>query len=297
MSLLRDIQNAAIDSSVNLACLLRQCKILASRLGNTEFKNWVEYELNGYPNTDLLPSYRQFKVTSKGNFVGSFNRMIKNADILMYRIPSELRIPLESHKMISPIAELESLVRNSDGSLAQVPWSSTIAVHLCNDMYDDMQCLQAWKIIPITKIEGILDTIRTKVLNFALEIESENPDVGEANVNSNPVSQEKIQTVFNTYITGNVQNIATGSHDFTQNASYGENNKELFDSLLNALKELKGSSAAENMTAIVEEMRAANNNTSFKSHYQKFISLLADHMQVLGPVITPFLPAITALIA
>ncbi|WP_407579552.1 AbiTii domain-containing protein [Citrobacter koseri] len=294
MSLLREIQNAAIDSNVDLSSLLRKCKVLAARLGNKEFKTWVEYELSGYPDDKDLPDYRIFHVNSKGNFAGAFGRMIKNADIMMHVIPKEYRKHLEYHRDIAPVAELESLVKGSDGPFAQVPWSSSVAVHLGRGMYSGMECLQAWKVIPITKIEGMLDTIRTKILNFALEIESENPDVGEAPMNSNPVPQEKVQNVFNTYITGNVQNVATGSHHFTQNTSY---NTELFDSLLDALQKLNGSSAAEDMVAIVEEMRADNDSTSFKAHYQKFISLLADHMQVLGPVVTPFLPAITSLIS
>ncbi len=50
MSLLREIQNAAVDETVSLAVLLRKCKILAARLGNIEFKTWVDKELNGYDN-------------------------------------------------------------------------------------------------------------------------------------------------------------------------------------------------------------------------------------------------------
>jgi len=48
VSLLREIQEAAIDSRVELTTLLRKCKVLAARLGNVEFKEWVEQELNGY---------------------------------------------------------------------------------------------------------------------------------------------------------------------------------------------------------------------------------------------------------
>ena len=41
MSLLRDIQAVAIDSTVPLTTLLRKCKVLAARLSNAEFKQWV----------------------------------------------------------------------------------------------------------------------------------------------------------------------------------------------------------------------------------------------------------------
>ncbi|WP_411860517.1 AbiTii domain-containing protein [Klebsiella aerogenes] len=58
MSLLREIQQAATDPSFDLPSLLRKCKILASRLGSPEFKQWVNFELNGYPDLGnlILPS-------------------------------------------------------------------------------------------------------------------------------------------------------------------------------------------------------------------------------------------------
>lgn len=39
MSLLREIQNDAVNSDVKVSDLLRKCKILAYRLGNNDFKN------------------------------------------------------------------------------------------------------------------------------------------------------------------------------------------------------------------------------------------------------------------
>ena len=57
MSLLRQIQDAAIDSSIDLPTLLRKCKVLAARLGNEDFKRWIDNELVGYDRKeDLLSS-------------------------------------------------------------------------------------------------------------------------------------------------------------------------------------------------------------------------------------------------
>lgn len=58
MSLLRDIQDAAIDEQSQVATLLRKCKVLATRLGSQEFSRWIDNELNGYANLDELPAYR-----------------------------------------------------------------------------------------------------------------------------------------------------------------------------------------------------------------------------------------------
>lgn len=45
MSLLRDIQNDVIDANVDISVILRKCKVLAVRLGNEPFENWVDQEL------------------------------------------------------------------------------------------------------------------------------------------------------------------------------------------------------------------------------------------------------------
>jgi hypothetical protein len=79
MSLLRDIQDAAVDPSTDVATLLRKCKILAVRLGSEEFKQWVDYELNGYDKVEDLPEYRILHTESFGTFAGPFGTSMNNA--------------------------------------------------------------------------------------------------------------------------------------------------------------------------------------------------------------------------
>lgn len=81
-----------------------------------------------------------------------------------------------------------------------------------------MNCMQAWKVIPAGAIVAAIDVIRTRILNFVLEIEAQNPSAGEAELNSIPVPMEKVSHIFNTFITGNVQNLAHGSSNALQTA-------------------------------------------------------------------------------
>ena len=91
MSLLQEIQNDVTNSNVSISNLLRKCKILAYKLGNEDFKAWVEYELNGYPkDQQFLPNYRILKnVYSKGHFSGSFGRALRDADVPTFNLPKE----------------------------------------------------------------------------------------------------------------------------------------------------------------------------------------------------------------
>ena len=87
MSLLREIQDTAVDASTPLAVVLRKCMILASRLGHEPFKKWVDEELNGYPPEGDLPSYRRIDgLTSIGTFGGPMGAALKNMPLPMAQV-------------------------------------------------------------------------------------------------------------------------------------------------------------------------------------------------------------------
>jgi len=297
VSFLREIQESAINSKIDLATLLRKCKVLAARLGNPEFKNWVENELNGYKDKNEVPSYRKFNVYSKGHFFGPFQSGIKFADIPMACIPEEFREKLSHCWLLESVAALEALVSDSKGGTLQEQWSPDLVAHVGQDIYQDFNCAQAWKVIPKTAIIAAIDAVRNKILNFVLEIETENPDAGEAAIKANPVPQEKVQHIFNTYVTGSVQNLATGSSNFSQEAVNNPEHNKLFEELLAAVKNTPAeNSLIQKVSVSIEDMQKNQNNPSFKDRYCSFMAILSDHMQVLGPVVAPYLPALLTLL-
>ena len=218
MSLLRQIQDAAVDKNTDLSTLLRQCKVLAARLRNEPFKRWVESELNGYGKHEDLPDYRVLTVNSYGDFSGPFGSGLRGAPIPLGCIPEEFREKFRHSYLMGPISGYVSLIEGKDDANPQEPWPADIIAHFGSKIYQDMNCLVAWKTIPRNALVAVVDTVRNRVLSFALEIEGEAPDAGEAPVNSQPVPQDRVTHIFNTYISGNVQNVATGSTNFSQTA-------------------------------------------------------------------------------
>lgn len=298
MSLLRQIQDAAIDSSIDLPTLLRKCKVLAARLGNDDFKRWIDNELSGYDNKNDLPEYRILSVNSKGHFSGAFGSGIRNADIPLRCLPEKFRENLRHAYLMQPIAAIASLVEDSNSGSLQEPWNPDLVAHFGQNIYERMACLQAWKVIPASALVAALDTVRTRVLNFALEIEAQNPAAGEAMANEKPVPQETVQHIFNTYITGDVQNLSSGSTNVTQHAKLQKGiDSELFAKLLDAISAANLPKPLEaEVGGVVEELRATSGTAAFKEKYHRFMGILADHMQVLGPVVAPFLPSLTAMV-
>lgn len=245
MSLLREIQDAAINSSTELLVLLRKCKVLAARLGNPEFKQWVSSELDGYKDHKHLPDYRVLKVQSKGHFSGPFQSGLRNADIPLFCIPKEYHEYLSHAYIMDSVAALESLASSANGGTLQEPWNPNLVALVGQDIYQNMNCMQAWKVIPKSAIVSALDAVRNRVLNFVLEIEAESPDAGEAPVNSNPVPQERVHQIFNTYISGNVQNVAAGSIHVKQKTKLS-NSDEVFLKVINAISKANQDKSVSN---------------------------------------------------
>lgn len=298
MSLLRDIQATAVDSTGDIAMLLRKCKILAVRLGNADLKRWVDQELNGYDSPDELPDYRILKVQSVGHFAGAFGSGMRHAPIPPICLPEQLREWSEQSYLMDPISSYAALVTQAGDSNAQEPWPPNLVALVARDIYQNMNCMTAWKVIPTNSLVAVIDTIKTRILSFSLEIEAEAPDAGEAPIGLAPLPQERVSQVFNTYITGNVQNVATASSQFQQVASgeFGPSD-EVFRDLLAALEGVDGNAEATlAMVDAVREMRQNHGTGGFLVHYQTFMSILADHIQVFGPLVAPYLPALASLL-
>ena len=297
MSLLRDIRDSAVDSRVPITSLLRKCKILSMHLGSIEFKEWIDNELNGYSSIDAIPKYRVLRVNSKGHFSGPFQSAIRNADIPLSCILEEFHEVLHTSFLMQSIASLESLVENATSGSAMEPWNPDLVAYVGKNIYKGMNCVQAWKVIPINSVVAAIDSVRTRILNFVLEIEAEVPNAGEVPINSVSVPKEKVTQIFNTYITGNVGNVATGSTNIKQKTRMSEQKEKIFADMLDVLSKMDADpDAISQLSDTVEEMRDAKESERFKAAYQKFMSILADHIQVFGTVLAPYLPALSEML-
>lgn len=219
MNLLHDIQAAAISQTTDIPTLLRMCKLLAARISHQQFGEWVDHELIGYPTVKSLPDYRITKVESYGTFHGQFihaDRLQIPTSIL----PEKLREKYSHAYMTSSISAYSALLENDTTGRLQEPWPVELAIHYASNLTPDMQCIAAWKEIPIGAVVRLLDSVKTRILGFAIDLEREAPNAGDTPIGSqSPLSKEIMTQIFNTNITGNVSNLANASENFSQTAS------------------------------------------------------------------------------
>jgi hypothetical protein len=218
MSLIHDIQAAAISQTTDVPTLLRMCKLLAARISSRELAAWVEHELNGYPTVDALPDYRVVQVDSYGTFIGPFSKANK-LQIPVSTLPVELQEQYQHAYMGASISVYVGLLEGGTGGSVQEAWPVGLAVHHASKIASQMQCIAAWKEIPLGAIVRLLDSVKTRVLGFAIDLERESPDAGELPIGSQPtVSPEKMTQIFNTNIAGHVGNLSNAGTSVSQSA-------------------------------------------------------------------------------
>jgi hypothetical protein len=214
MSLLEEIQTAAVDSTSDLGAILRRCKVLAARLGNRPLEEWLLWESNGYPAEAELPDYRVWGLTVKGHFSGPFGSGLRNAPIPTICIPEDVRESVTTFKCRQSVSALEQLLAGTDGGTLQADLGD-LNVLLGTRVYQGNNCLQAWGEFGVGCIVEVLNAVRNRILDFALAIEKEYPSAGERSPGTAPIDQGRITQIFNTTVHGGSMNLV-GSSDRSQ---------------------------------------------------------------------------------
>jgi hypothetical protein len=210
MSLLREIQDAAVDGASDLESLLRKCRVLATRLRHDELKNWVISELDGYPKDVEVPQYRKLIGSCYGHFAGYGGSQVRNAPIPVTSIPEQLRDGITRWEIRQGVSALKSMVDTCDGMNLDTGWPAEASSVFGGQILRNMGLVQVWTSFSKCDVVGILSTIRNRILNFALEIEASYPAAGEAAPGVTPVPKEVVTQIFNQTFHGPVANVASG---------------------------------------------------------------------------------------
>ena len=117
--LVREIQKEAIDGKSDLSTVLRKCLVLASRLGHEPLKNWVQWELDGYPTTSDVPEYRVLHgLESFGHFAGIAGLGMSNAPLSSLRLPESVRKRFTDPQIREGVKAIAEMIRgNHDGAI------------------------------------------------------------------------------------------------------------------------------------------------------------------------------------
>lgn len=278
MKLINEIIDLASNDHSSLSGLLRKLLVLAHQLKNQRLKDWVTAELNGYSNGESLPEYRVTRGIAKGNFRGGFGSSISGQIIPPAGLEKQHRRFAETVELTQPIASYD-LTKKEDQEThgGIIEWPPNLVIYYQRKFFDgDMAMVSAWQEIPSSVIAGLCDTVRTRVLQFALELKD---DLGEVSDNPAQLSPEKVESKVTNYIFGGTNVIAGEASQFEQTSHITVNQNDIV-SLQSAMSTLGISQ--DDFKALTHAMDEDKKEAGDKNLGQKTASWIASIGKSVG---------------
>lgn len=250
MTLLDDVIEQASDGDAS--AMLRKLMIVAHRLGAESLLAWVKGELNGYDGVGSLPSYRgPFDVSVQAVIVAPFGGQGKTT-LSPHGMPDGFD-SLFKVWFADALAVVEGLARTKKG--VSVPWDPAV-VGLYNGWIESGSVafnpgwgvFAAHKSVSQATLNGIVDAVRTKALEFALDLQEQFPEAGEKD---GPTVDDPEVRATVTHITNNIYGSVTGlaqGHNVKQKIQVGVGD---FVGALASAQQFLGAEGIEQLSAVL----------------------------------------------
>ena len=163
---IEQLRNDALSDAVDVTSLLRRALVIATKLGLTEFRDWVRCELDGYRDADV-PDYR--RLHGQVVVTGGVRRQ---APIVFE--DHKMAAVVEVHELRCPIGPIQEMLRDSASNQFGIDFPPELQNLL-------MQPLQMrgfplgipQLLIGRTYFVTVLDAVRNAVLNWCLRLEAD----------------------------------------------------------------------------------------------------------------------------
>lgn len=285
--LVEELQREALDPNVSVTQLLRRAKVVAVKLKLDMVSDWLDAELNGYEGEAVVPEYRIQPGQAKW-----FNPV---HGWLPIHGPTSIMDKLTYRQVHQPISSLEDYVRRPDGE-----WHAPFPQELIKSLFGNQPYppAQAGVFLDISRFVEIVDRVRGKVLDWALDLER--AGITGEGLSFSPAEQQKashvtikIEQMHGNLMSGDVSGpnarANLGSTDQSTNQIV---QGDVFGDLKTAIERGVSGDDQFRLLAALSEMRSKRGESGFADAYQRFVTAAANHMQLVAP----FLPALTALL-
>lgn len=152
----------------------------------------------------VQPGRNVSRVADSGGDVRGFGGGYNNIGVPTTNIPEDVREKALTMNFYQGVGVLESLIADAQRSgetRVVTPFTPELAA--MTPVLQGYQTMAMGLEVPVASVSGILDAVRNRALEFALEIEAENPQAGEATPGDDPpVPIARTDIIFNTTIYG-----------------------------------------------------------------------------------------------
>ncbi len=211
--LLDDIINLAIDGKQPLPDILRKCLLLGHELKNERLKEWANQELSGYKSPADIPDYRHMQGIAKGHFMGAYGGDIKNYPIPPAALEEEHRHWAREVYLPHGVSAYEEILKASNETTITFPWPGDMVLYYQQKFLDGYGLVSAWLVVSKIAFVEMLDTIRNRTVNMALQLKDE---LGTSYADLRKIESKEMQA--------NIQNIIFQNTGGNTNVAFAQAN-------------------------------------------------------------------------
>ncbi len=246
MKLLNELIEMLSDENISLHSCLIKAKILAHKLQDDDFKKWVNYELVGYPNSSDLPHYRTINLVLFGYVTNGYHNY-PNHRLPISHLSKQQIENITKRDMLESINSIEEWSKRDNLSFS-------VPIEVCSlfsEVFGETYYVQ--NIVANVGLDGnkgILTQVRSKLLDYCLNILDEIPeDIGLNDKVDEPIkelSQKQFQVIVKDNASFHIGNDVIQSSTTTNIKNLMNINHQITNIDIKNLKEAIKTDKAEN---------------------------------------------------
>lgn len=256
----KDLVFDLTNGEVSLTDSMLKVKVIAARIQSDRLRIWVNSELNGYSSIEV-PSYREVPTVVQGTVVQIIgDKMLRRPGQTMpiEYLNKEVRDKIMSNRLAMGIGQLEEMLTPDGQHIVPLP---QVVCQMLSERVPNGYIEACWQVIERSSVKGILTSIKSKLLDFVIELEPALEDKqvaeGDAQATVEKIFERTIGEVSGTVNTinctfgdGSTQAINIGDHaaqavstNDDANIRYSDDERSRLQSFINEV-----SSAVEDMS-------------------------------------------------
>jgi hypothetical protein len=256
------IDEVADQQSHSLSDVLMKAKVLASRLRSRKFRQWVDSEINGYEEGQKLPEYRIVNTTIEGYFAGYFGAYVSGAPMSTSHLEADYRRAFNTLKIPMGVSYIEDLVKGEGGDIGM--WMDGTAVNylrIHGTRISDMILNRVFKRVSKHTLMGLLASIRSRLLDFLLELRDRYPELEKSDEATTEVSESDVDAAVERRVYQNCTVIEGSemrdSFQAGQAGAMGPNAQAESMTFIQILREGIGENSLADLASDLEKLRIA----------------------------------------
>nr|WBO79624.1 hypothetical protein SBE_003337 [Streptomyces sp. SBE_14.2] len=170
------LERHVLNEGRSLAPILRQVIALGGDAHSAALRTWALHELQGYEGTDVpVPDYR--KIPAPLVMDGHSGRFqFREQPVSMFDLPDFARDSLGDELRLGVgVGQIESLVARHPGQTVQLGPAMAAELAVVMSQNSPRQVLRVYWSVHVSALEGVLDQVRTRLLQLVGELRAAMP--------------------------------------------------------------------------------------------------------------------------